>query len=220
MRTKKLIMAAVVILSLAVLLASCGSSSSGGGPDTDSCPNWNLGDSTMYKRTVTVSGVPTETTMTYVVTERTTDSVTLSDGTTTKKYSIVNGKYIPVSEQVLTEPADNYTSTTAFCPPPAVGEIYEYTTFVPGPDPRSGDNITTTLSVTGVTIESVSVPAGSFTAKKLVMEKISLMGTTPWLISTVTRYYVAGIGVVKEVEEIPSTNTTITEELTSYSFQQ
>jgi len=217
MRTKTLV-TSVVILSLVAVLASCGGDSSG--PDTSSCPNWNLGDSTMYKRTVTVSGVPTETTMTYVVTERTTDSVTLSDGTTTKKYSIVNGKYIPVSEQVLTEPADNYTSTTAFCPPPAVGEIYEYTTFVPGPDPRSGDNITTTLSVTGVTIESVSVPAGSFTAKKLVMEKISLMGTTPWLISTVTRYYVAGIGVVKEVEEIPSENTTITDELTSYSFQQ
>src|SRR3972149_2870537 len=173
MRTKKLIMAAVVILSLAVLLASCGSSSSGGGPDTDSCPNWNLGDSTMYKRTVTVSGVPTETTMTYVVTERTTDSVTLSDGTTTKKYSIVAGRYIPLSEEVSPQPADNYTSTTAFCPPPAVGESYENTTFVPGPFPGTGGFVTTTLSVTDVSIESVSVPAGNFTAKKIVMDKLS-----------------------------------------------
>ena len=36
--------------------------------------------------------------------------------------------------------------------------------------------------------------------------------------STVTRYYAGGIGVVKEVEERPSTDTTITKELTAYSF--
>jgi len=31
--------------------------------------------------------------------------------------------------------------------------------------------------------------------------------------------YVGGIGVVKEVEEIPAQDTTITDELTAYSFQ-
>ena len=57
MRTKVLI-TGVVIPSLAVLLSACGSSS-GGGADTDSCPNWNLGDSMTYLRTKTVSSVPT-----------------------------------------------------------------------------------------------------------------------------------------------------------------
>jgi len=52
------------------------------------------------------------------------------------------------------------------------------------------------------------------------MKKTAWDGVTTVAVGTVTRYYVDGIGVVKEVEEIPSSDTTITDELTSYSFQQ
>lgn len=196
-------------------LVSCGGGGESGssGPDITSCPSWNLGDSMTYLHTDTVSGVLTTTTMTDVVTERTAASVSLTNGTMTRKYSIDTGKYVPVSEQGTSPYPDNFTSTTSFCPPPAVGESYTYTTWIPGPFPGTGEIVTTTMPVTAASIEPVSVPAGSFTARKVVIEK-----TVNSLTGTITRYYVGGIGVVKEVEVDPSASATRIKELTSYDY--
>jgi hypothetical protein len=166
-----------------------------------------------YLHTDTISGVPTTTTMTDVVTERTAASVSLTDGTMTRKYSIGTGQYVPFSEQRTSLYPDIFTSTTAFCPPPAAGESYKYTTWIPNPGGRGGDYVTMTMPVTAASIENVSVPAGSFTARKVVIEK-----TMDSLTGTITRYYVGGIGVVKEVEVDPSASATRIKELTSYDY--
>lgn len=65
--------------------------------------------------------------------------VTLSDGAATSTYSISAGQYVPQSDG-----SDSYTSTTAFCPPPGIGESYEYTTWIPASVGRGGDYVTTT----------------------------------------------------------------------------
>ncbi|OGW37563.1 MAG: hypothetical protein A2010_10530 [Nitrospirae bacterium GWD2_57_9] len=226
---KKIQRASVGLLMTAVfaVLVSCGGDGGGAG-ETWSCPPWRLNDSMTYARTETVSGVPIVSTMTRTVTARAPESVTLSDGATTKSYAVTAGIVVPLSEEAVPDPdsgfygsSSTYGSTTAFCPPPAAGERYEYATWINGPWEGTGEEINTTLSVTAVSTEAVSTPAGGFTARKIVMDRVSLTGSgLPWLISTVTRYYVSGIGVVKEVEEIPATETTITDELAAYSFQQ
>ena len=198
------------ILLVSLLLGAC---SSGNSPDTESCPAWQLGDSMTYRTTETLNGVATETATTLRVTQRSNDEVVLSDDNITRSYTVVDGQYVPLTEQVGSDPADNYTSTTAFCPPPEIGEHYSYETLVAGPFPGSVESVTTTLTVADISLATVSVPAGDFAAKRITLNKTSSPGN-----ATLDRYYAGGIGVVKEVEEIPATGTVITEELSAYSF--
>ncbi|WP_303905254.1 hypothetical protein [Thiohalomonas denitrificans] len=211
-------------------LTACG----GGGGNNDVagtvwCPAWEAGQGVSYTRTETVAGVPTQTEANLVVTVRDGDAVAVTDGETTGLFAIEAGAYAPVSRldtqvYVDSDPTDGivepegilyspvtYSSQTAFCPPPAVGESYAATAFWPGPDGRGGEYVDTTMTVTAVADETVSVPMGDFSARKVVMDKLE--GVTG---SVVTRYYVAGLGVVREVEEIASADTIITRELVAY----
>jgi len=217
-RMKSLSLAVAVLTIMA--LHACGGNDNGVTPDLDSCPNWSLGDSMTYLRTETVSGVTVTTMVLDVVTERTADSVVLSDGTSTRTYAVAAGKYIPLTEQYTLSVdyggtlfdytvTDTYSSATAFCPPPAISEKYVITYFVPGPWEGTGEYLSSATTILSRAIESLSVPAGDFLVTKLVM----VGGRAE---STVTRYYAGRIGVIKEVKEIPAANTTITKELTAY----
>ncbi|OGW37562.1 MAG: hypothetical protein A2010_10520 [Nitrospirae bacterium GWD2_57_9] len=168
---------AVAVLTVMALL-SCGGSDNGAAPDIDSCPNWSLGDSMTYLRTETVSGVSATTVVLDVVTERTADSAVLSDGTSTRTYAVAAGKYIPLTEQYILSVdyggtlfdysvTDTYSSATAFCPPPAIGEKYEVTYFVPGPWEGTGYYVSAATTILSRAIESLSVPAGDFLVTKL-----------------------------------------------------
>ncbi len=112
-------------------------------------------------------------------------------------------------------------SDLPFCPPPDVGEKDEGLVWVPGPIEGTGDFALSTYLVTDTSIESINVPASEFTAKKVVVKKTTVYSGNPVPTlpdATNTRYYVGGIGNVKQVEVTPTTNTTITEELTAYSY--
>lgn len=205
-----------LILVSAFAITGCG----GGGdssPVTELCPTWNAGSTMAYDRTETISGVSTTTSSVYTVTEHSATTIALSNGVTLKTFTIVNGAYVPATEgDVGSVTPDTYSSTTPFCPPPAVGDSYLYSTFIAGPFPGTGEIVSVTLPVTSTSTESVVVPAGTFVAKKLVMAK-SVNTQTPPITGTVTRYYVSGVGVVKEVEDTPSTQTVVTDELTAYT---
>lgn len=182
-----------------------------------------------YQTTETINGTPTSSTSIWTVTGHTDAVVSLADGgTSSVSYSIVTGNYIPTSESYVLpvdygaggggvynyNVTDTYSSSTPLCAPPGVGEQYDYTTWVPGPVSGTGDYIAATMTVSSRIAESLSLPSGSFSATKLIMTKTGGRAD-----STVTRYLAEGIGVVMEVESIPSTNTTITKELVTYSYQ-
>ncbi|MBU1426018.1 MAG: hypothetical protein KKH12_03260 [Gammaproteobacteria bacterium] len=207
----------VVLIPLAIafvlLFAGCGGGGDSTTSNTYSSPAWNLGDSMTYRKTDTVGGVATVSEPTYVVTERTPTAASLTNGATTRRFTAADGRYVPEFERATMAYQDDYTSTTTYSPPPAVGESYEYTTFVAGPWPGSGYVITTAITVSASTPATVSVPVGTFSAREVVLEKPVNGG-----VATITRYYVSGIGVVKEVEENPDTGTIRVEELTGYNF--
>lgn len=216
---------AIVLLISTLGLAACG----GGGGEVDDkqiasvfrCPSWEQGEAVSYTRSETVVGITTDTQLTAVVTARDGDSVSVSDGKTSRLFALASDEYQPVSELDTVEygapnnsivyPTVTYESSTPLCPPPGVDESYAYTTFVPGPNGRGGYLLSTTLTVTAISDETVSVPAGNYSARKVVMNKTS--GDSDSILS---RYYVDGLGVVKEVEEIAATDTTITRVLNAY----
>lgn len=212
-----------ITILLTVALSGCGSGGGGSSLDTASCPTWGVGSTMTYDRTTTVDGVATTTSSVYTVTEHSATAISLSDGTTLKTFTIVDGNYLPATEGSIgnTIP-DTYTSTTPFCPPPSIGDQYAYQTWIPSPAGRGGDYYAVTLVVTGVTMEGVTISAGTFTAKKIVMTKDGYtLDPVTYLLSplssTVIRYYVSGVGVVKEVEDTPSTSTVVTDELMAYT---
>ena len=124
-----------VMVVFLMALAGCGGDSTS--QVSIVCPEWNQGDWWSVNHVKTVSGVATESTSTYVVTQRTATSVTVGDGTTVKTYDIADGKFVPTYEEKAPEPAASfygsettYSSATAFCPPPAAGQSYEALTWI------------------------------------------------------------------------------------------
>lgn len=220
---KRWLHSGVVVVISATLLACLDS----GGGSGYSCPAWQVGDAMTYQTTETVSGVPTVSTATWTVTEHTDTTVSLSNGVASSvSYSFSGGNYIPVTEDYILSVdygvdgvfdysvIDTYSSSTPFCTPPTPGQTYEYTTWFPGPWLGTGEYVSATMTVTARTDESLSLPLGDLSVTKLVMAKTGGRAD-----SMVTRYMAENIGVVMEVEEIPSTSTTITKELTTYSYQ-
>ena len=217
---------AIVLLIAPVGLAACGGGGGGGVDDKQiasvfRCPSWEQGDAVSYTRSETVGGTTTDSQLTAVVTARDGDSVSVSDGKTSRLFALASDEYQPVSELDTVEygapnnsivyPTVTYESSTPLCPPPGLNESYAYTTFVPGPTGRGGYLLSTTLMVTSISNENVSVPAGDYSARKVVMNKTSSDSD-----SILSRYYVDGLGVVKEVEEITASDTTITRVLNAY----
>jgi len=218
---------------LAISMAICALLTTAGcGGDSASlvdvaCPTWNEGDSWTVQRTETVGGDQTAMSLsTYVVTQRTTDSVSVGNGITVKTYDIVDGSLIPTYEEQVPDPdagfygsTTTYSSTTAFCPPPARNQSYDSLTFLMGPFEGTGENMWTTTTVTGVKNEGVTLTLGDFTAYKAIMNKTDYWeGQVVAGQSTLSRYYVTGLGLVKEVEEIADTATVITDTLIDYDF--
>ncbi len=214
----------ILVLLLSWGLSGCLDS---GSSSSYLCPAWQVGDSMTYQTTETVSGVPAVSSATWTVTEHTDTTVSLSDGTTSSvTYSISGGNYSPATEDYILSVdygvdgvidynvTDTYSSSTPFCAPPASGQTYEYTTWFPGPWSGTGEYVSATMTVTSRTTETLSLSLGSIPVTKLVMAKTGGRAD-----STLTRYMAESIGVMMEVEEIPSTSTTITKELTSYSYQ-
>lgn len=197
-------------LFLLFVLSACGGGNDA--PDTSSCPRWRVGDAMTYLKTTTVNNVSTTSSAHFVVTEHSQSTVILSSGTTARRFEITtDGRYT------------DGISDLPFCPPPAVGEKDEGLRWLPGPIEGTGEWVHSKYLVTDASIESINVPAREFTAKKVVVKKTTVHnGTTdpvPTLPdATITRYYVGGIGNVKQVEVTPTTNTTITEELAAYSY--
>lgn len=219
----RLIKLALGVLGSAALgfgLVACGGS--GGSEDAQLsiwCPIWETGDSATYTRTEVVSGVTTESEINTVVTARSAGSVSVTDGLAAKTFAIVAGTYVPESEMgtVVYEAnsrvaysSTDYQSDTPLCPPPGVGATYEYETWVPGPFVGSGELVDGSLVVTEAVDGAVSVPAGDYTGRSVHLE--GLTGT----LSGVDRDYVAGLGIVKEVDYSATTRTTITRALSGY----
>lgn len=196
-----------------LLLAGC-LGEDGSSPDTESCPRWSVGDSMSYLKTTTVGNVAGTSNEQFVVTEHTQNEITLAGSSEIRVYSIdTDGHYID----------GNTDAEFHYCPPPAADEKEETLEWLPGPIEGTGDYIQTTFLVTDASITSVSVLAGNFTVRKIVMQRTSVYFDTTTPVpeqpnATLTQYYVGGIGNVKEVEVTPTTNTTITYELIAYSY--
>ena len=198
-------------LFLLFVLSACGGGNDT--PDTSSCPRWRVGDSMTYLKTTTVGNVSDTSNEQFVVTEHTQNEITLTASNEIRGYSIdTNGHY-------SNEVSDNLT----FCPPPTIGEKHVGSSWLPGPIEGTGGWVHTIFLVTAVTIKPVSVPVGEFMAKEIILQRTSVYLDTTTPVpeqpdATLTQYYVGGIGNVKEVEVTPTTNTTITYELTAYSY--